>query len=99
MNHMAEVFVFFHFTALFLFGSASPQEFPELKGDYLGQPPPGLTPEVFAPGIISTDAGEGCSGFMLDGKLFLFRRRSAGMLIIGNSIVACRRNTAVFTHF
>ena len=53
MNHMARVFVFFHFTALFFFSSVSPQDFPELKGEYLGQPPPGLTPEVFAPGIIS----------------------------------------------
>ena len=25
-------------------------EFPELRGPYLGQNPPGLTPEVFAPG-------------------------------------------------
>ena len=27
--------------------------FPELKGPYLGQKPPGMTPEIFAPGIIS----------------------------------------------
>jgi hypothetical protein len=27
--------------------------FPVLKGPYLGQKPPGLTPEIFAPGIIS----------------------------------------------
>ena len=29
--------------------------FPELTGPYLGQKPPGLTPEIFAPGIVSTD--------------------------------------------
>jgi len=29
-------------------------EFPILKGPYLGQKPPGLTPELFAPGIVST---------------------------------------------
>jgi len=28
--------------------------FPELSGPYLGQKPPGPTPEIFAPGIIST---------------------------------------------
>lgn len=28
-------------------------DFPVLKGPYLGQKPPGLTPEIFAPGIIS----------------------------------------------
>ena len=27
--------------------------FPELKGNYLGQKPPGLIPELFAPGIVS----------------------------------------------
>ncbi|MBN2395005.1 MAG: PD40 domain-containing protein [Candidatus Atribacteria bacterium] len=30
-------------------------DLPVLKGDYLGQPLPGDTPEVFAPGIVSTD--------------------------------------------
>ena len=29
-------------------------EFPILKGPYLGQKPPGMTPEIFAPGIVST---------------------------------------------
>jgi len=28
---------------------------PVLRGPYLGQPPPGATPEIFAPGIISRD--------------------------------------------
>ena len=40
-----------------IFGISDAQEksekFPVLKGPYLGQKPPGLTPEVFAPGIIS----------------------------------------------
>jgi hypothetical protein len=31
-----------------------PREFPRLSGPYLGQKPPGATPEVFAPGIVST---------------------------------------------
>jgi hypothetical protein len=30
------------------------KDFPILQGPYLGQTPPGLTPKVFAPGIIST---------------------------------------------
>jgi hypothetical protein len=30
-------------------------DFPLLKGPYLGQKPPGLTPEIFAPGIVSID--------------------------------------------
>ena len=46
-----------------------------LKGPYLGQKPPGMTPEVFAPGIISTtDYTElGCT-FTPDGKEFYFSR-------------------------
>jgi Tol biopolymer transport system component len=60
-------------------------DFPELKGPYLGQPEPGSTPEVFAPGIISTPAPEGASWFSADGRLFLFARaRSAldGILLM-----------------
>jgi len=49
-------------------------ELPELKGPYLGQKPPGKTPEVFAPGIISTDMHEGSSGFNLGCTHFVFQR-------------------------
>ena len=35
----------------------SPARFPELGGPYLGQKPPGRTPEVFAPGIVSARYG------------------------------------------
>lgn len=35
-----------------------PQQFPELKGAYLGQTPPGKEPEIFAPDIVSMQ-GEG----------------------------------------
>ena len=31
------------------------KNFPVLKGPYLGQEPPGMTPEIFAPGIVSTE--------------------------------------------
>ena len=31
------------------------KDFPVLKGPYLGQKPPGMTPEIFAPGIVSVD--------------------------------------------
>ena len=51
-------------------------DFPILKGPYLGQKPPGLTPEIFAPGIISsTDDRElGSCTFSPDGKEFYFTR-------------------------
>jgi len=38
--------------------SYSQDDFSVLEGPYLGQKPPGLTPEVFAPGIISTKGWE-----------------------------------------
>jgi pimeloyl-ACP methyl ester carboxylesterase len=47
--------------------------FPVLKGTYLGQKPPGLTPEVFAPGILNTKKmGAFCSVFSPDGNEFYF---------------------------
>ncbi len=49
-------------------------DFPQLTGPYLGQDPPGLKPEVFAPGVISTDDDEGCSGFLNNGQAFVFNR-------------------------
>jgi len=35
-------------------GCAPSDEFPVLTGAYLGQEPPGVTPQLFAPGIVST---------------------------------------------
>jgi ankyrin repeat protein len=34
-----------------------PERFPRLSGPYLGQPPPGMTPQLFAKGIASTRQG------------------------------------------
>ncbi|MCU0472303.1 MAG: hypothetical protein MUC93_02905 [Bacteroidales bacterium] len=45
-----------------------------LTGSYLGQNPPGLTPEVFAPEIISTDAHEFSCCFSPDGNEIYFTR-------------------------
>jgi hypothetical protein len=53
---------------------AQNNEFPELTGPYLGQQPPGMTPEIFAPGIISTNGDEGSSGFALNGSVYIFQR-------------------------
>ncbi|MFC2156697.1 hypothetical protein ACFLT9_02545 [Acidobacteriota bacterium] len=49
-----------------------------LKGPYLGQKPPGLIPEVFARGIVSTEQNEVNSVFSPDGKEFYFSRFSPG---------------------
>ncbi|MFC2142513.1 TolB family protein [Acidobacteriota bacterium] len=45
------------------------KEFPILEGPYLGQKPPGMMPEIFAPGVVSTENHEHSSLIMsTDGK-------------------------------
>jgi len=41
---------------------------------YLGQKPPGIVPEPFAPGLVTTDGWENCGGFTPDLKEFYFLR-------------------------
>jgi Tol biopolymer transport system component len=56
----------------FVWSVAQNEKFPVLKGEYLGQKPPGINPEVFAPGIVSTTQGEFNAAFSPDGKEFYF---------------------------
>lgn len=48
------------------------------SGPYLGQGPPGLTPVLFAPGLVSTEANELNSAFSPDGNELYFSVRRAG---------------------
>ncbi len=52
--------------------SHSQDEFQVLEGPYLGQKPPGSTPEAFAPGIVSTELYEYGGVFTPDMKEFYF---------------------------
>ncbi len=54
---------------------SSQQIFTDLEGDYLGQTPPGETPVVFAPGIISVDSTieHGSPTFSPDGNTILWQ--------------------------
>ncbi|MTI30777.1 serine hydrolase [Xanthovirga aplysinae] len=49
-------------------------EFPLLKGPYLGQKPPGLTPKAFAPGIVNTEDWGDAGGFSPDMNEFYVTR-------------------------
>ena len=61
-----------------LFSTCTRQsDFPVLHGPYLGQTPPGMIPEIFAPGIVSTGMREFASVFSPDGDLFFFSNSSA----------------------
>ncbi len=53
---------------LFLGCTSKKSDFPVLKGPYLGQIPPGITPELFAPGIISTGMSESSIAVSPDGN-------------------------------
>lgn len=55
-----------------LISCAKQDNFPVLKGPYLGQKPPGMTPEIFAPGVVSTGFDERTVAFTPDGKELYF---------------------------
>jgi hypothetical protein len=54
------------------FASLSYENWPDVSGTYLGQQPPGMRAEMFAPGIISTDRSEINSVFAPDRDEFYF---------------------------
>jgi len=57
-------------------------DYPKLSGPYLGQKPPGMTPEIFAPGIVSSSgAMEYGISFTPDGKEFYFNRNGVGVMV------------------
>jgi len=53
---------------------ANAPSFPHLEGPYLGQKPPGLTPEPFAPGFVTTEDWQTFGVFTPDLKEFYFIR-------------------------
>ncbi len=60
------------------FSVTTKEDFPILKGPYLGQKPPGETPEIFAPGIISTGLSELNAVFSPDGSEFYYAISTPG---------------------
>ncbi|MBN2246264.1 MAG: PD40 domain-containing protein [Candidatus Aminicenantes bacterium] len=67
--------------------------FPKLSGPYLGQKPPGMTPEIFAPGIISTGMSESAITVSPDGNEIFYTVHA------GNSetIVTTRLENGIWT--
>lgn len=68
--------------ALLLCGCAPSDDFPVLKGPYLGQPPPGRIAEIFAPGIVSTGFVEQFAYFTRDGRELYYLLRGAPHTVI-----------------
>jgi hypothetical protein len=50
----------------------------QMAGAYMGQDPPGMEPEIFAPGIVSTEDHEFGITFAPDGREFFFTRMKRG---------------------
>ena len=57
-------------------------EFPSLGGSYLGQELPGLEPELFAPGVVSTGLNERDLIFSPDGRTLLFGLLDLGLVTL-----------------
>jgi Tol biopolymer transport system component len=62
----------------FLVNLHAKDDWPVLKGPYLGQKPPGKTAEPFAPGIVNTGDHDFHSDFYFDDRFFIFRRSGRG---------------------
>lgn len=72
MKRILPLFIVF---AVFL--SCSQDKFPRLEGPYMGQPLPGETAELFAPGIISNDLCNRDVAMNPDGKEMIFAVHTA----------------------
>jgi hypothetical protein len=74
--------------------TANTSEFPTLSGPYLGQPPPGLDAEVFAPGLATTQFhDDGGPAISPDGREVYYRM--AGWLsedVAGDIVLVLRRD-------
>lgn len=73
-HYMVRIAVLVFFVSASVLG-AQANDFPVLKGPYLGQDPPGTTPKIFAPGIVSIEKySEFVCIFSPDGKECVFDR-------------------------
>jgi hypothetical protein len=71
VNYIAGIIFF----VLISLAGAQENDFPLLTGPYIGQKPPGLKPEIFAPGIVSVDKySEFVCVFTPDGQECIFDR-------------------------
>ncbi len=83
------------------FATPSYDHWPDVTGPYLGQEPPGMTAEIFAAGIISTEQSEINSVFAPNGDEFYFTiwTRETGTKIMVTSQVDGRWGAPVAASF
>lgn len=70
---------------------AQEKDFPKLTGPYLGQKTPGMTPEVFAPGIVSTGLNTRDIAITPDGREIYFSI-NVGSYALSTILVTRERN-------
>ena len=76
ITNMSPLFIALLLCALAMSGKSYGHDNPAvLEGPYLGQKTPGLTPEIFAPGFVSTEHRDGSGFFTPDMKGFYFTRK------------------------
>lgn len=63
---------------VFSIGSAARDDDGIGDAPYLGLDPPGVTAEVFAPGLFDEDESVGCSGFLNEGTVFVYSSMKVG---------------------
>ncbi|PCI63169.1 MAG: hypothetical protein COB37_05525 [Kordiimonadales bacterium] len=74
-------------------GSHSQDAIPIPDGPYLGQTPPGSTPEIFAPGIVNTEEHREIEGMFADDmKAFYFVRRGGKYKEHGLAVIEYKNN-------
>ncbi len=78
MKKIGSFVVPFILLALILPGGEKQAAFPVLKGPYLGQKPPGMEPQIFAPGIVSSELNTRDIAITPDGREIYFCVNVAG---------------------
>lgn len=88
LNHLHFVWLL---NVILTLSSHSQESRQNLNGKYLGMEPPGLTPQVFAPGIISTEAKEFALTFTRDMDEMYFTRSGGKANLPTNTIMVSRQ--------
>jgi len=68
-----KILLFIITNIIILSGCKERVNFPALKGPYLGQKPPGIIPEIFVPGVVSTEFSELFTYFTPDAREVYFQ--------------------------
>jgi tetratricopeptide (TPR) repeat protein len=72
MRKQIEYFLLIFFILSIFHNLSAKQDWPVLKGPYLGQKPPGKIPEIFAPGLITTHYSQSYIAFLNEARVCVY---------------------------